>query len=85
MYLMFYYDIYKDVRLVGTPPASIGAFGGDYDNWGWPQHKGDFALYRVYADREGALRPIPPTMCRSNPAACCRSPRAACMTATSQW
>ena len=53
MYLMFYYDIYKDVRLVGTPPASIGAFGGDYDNWGWPQHKGDFALYRVYADREG--------------------------------
>ena len=53
MYLMFYYDIYKDVRLGGTPPASIGAFGGDYDNWGWPQHKGDFALYRVYADREG--------------------------------
>ena len=53
MYLMFYYDIYKDVRLVGTPPASIGAFGGDYDNWGWPQHKGDFALYRVYADRDG--------------------------------
>lgn len=53
MYLMFYYDIYKDVRLVGTPPVSIGAFGGDYDNWGWPQHKGDFALYRVYADRNG--------------------------------
>ena len=48
MYLMFYYDIYKDVRLVGTPPASIGAFGGDYDNWGWPQHKGRFrALPRL--------------------------------------
>ena len=53
MYLMFYYDVYKDVRLVGTPPVTIGAFGGDYDNWGWPQHKGDFALYRVYGDCNG--------------------------------
>lgn len=52
-YQMFYYDVYRDVRLVGAPPVSIGAFGGDYDNWGWPQHKGDFALYRVYADRDG--------------------------------
>lgn len=52
-YLLFYYDVYRDVRLVGAPPASIGAFGGDFDNWGWPQHKGDFALYRVYADPEG--------------------------------
>ena len=53
MYLMFYYDVYKDVRLVGTPPVTLGAFGGDHDNWGWPQHKGDFTLYRVYADAEG--------------------------------
>lgn len=52
-YLMYYYDIYRDVRLVGAPPVSIGAFGGDYDNWGWPQHKGDFTLYRVYADSAG--------------------------------
>lgn len=52
-FLMYYYDVYRDVRLVGTPPITIGAFGGDYDNWGWPQHKGDFTLYRVYADREG--------------------------------
>ncbi|WP_295939396.1 S46 family peptidase [uncultured Alistipes sp.] len=56
MFLMFYYDIYKDVRLVGTPPVTIGAFGGDHDNWSWPQHKGDFALYRVYADQDG--RPV---------------------------
>lgn len=55
-YLMFYYEVFRDVRLVGAPPVSIGAFGGDYDNWGWPQHKGDFALYRVYADRQG--RPV---------------------------
>lgn len=52
-YLLFYYDVYRDVRLVGVPPVRIGAFGGDYDNWGWPQHKGDFALYRVYADSAG--------------------------------
>ena len=52
-YLLFYYETYKDVRLVGAPPVKIGAFGGEQDNWGWPQHKGDFALYRVYGDREG--------------------------------
>lgn len=53
VYQMYYYEVYRDVRLVGAPPVSIGAFGGDYDNWGWPQHKGDFAIYRVYTDREG--------------------------------
>lgn len=52
-YLIYFYEVYRDVRLVGAPPVSIGAFGGTTDNWGWPQHKGDFALYRVYADREG--------------------------------
>jgi hypothetical protein len=39
--------------LVGAPPSSIGAFGGDTDNWTWPQHKGDFAIYRVYANENG--------------------------------
>ncbi len=53
LFLMCYYDVYRDVRLVGAPPVSIGAFGGDFDNWGWPQHKGDFALYRVYASPDG--------------------------------
>lgn len=53
LFLMCYYDVYRDVRLVGAPPVSIGSFGGDYDNWGWPQHKGDFALYRVYAAPDG--------------------------------
>ena len=53
MYLLFYYEVYRDVRLVGAPPVRIGAFGGETDNWGWPQHKGDFALYRVYGDSEG--------------------------------
>ncbi len=44
------YKIYKDVRLVGAPPVSIGKFGGDTDNWVWPRHTGDFSLFRIYAD-----------------------------------
>ncbi len=40
---------YPDVRLVGTPPESIGKFGGDTDNWMWPRHTGDFSIFRVYA------------------------------------
>ncbi len=51
--LLLCYETYTDVRLVGAPPVSIGAFGGEQDNWGWPQHKGDFALYRVYGDAAG--------------------------------
>lgn len=49
----FVYQDYNDVRLVGTPPKSIGKFGGDTDNWEWPRHTGDFSLFRVYADKEG--------------------------------
>ena len=49
----FVYQDYTDVRLVGTPPNSIGKFGGDTDNWEWPRHTGDFALFRVYADANG--------------------------------
>lgn len=50
---IFYYEVYTDVRLVGVPPARIGAFGGETDNWSWPQHKGDFTLYRIYGDADG--------------------------------
>ncbi|CAM3292262.1 S46 family peptidase [Aequorivita lipolytica] len=49
----FVYQDYNDVRLVGTPPANIGKFGGDTDNWEWPRHTGDFSLFRVYADKDG--------------------------------
>lgn len=48
-YYLFVYERYQDVRLVGAPPESIGKFGGDTDNWMWPRHTGDFALFRVYA------------------------------------
>ena len=49
-YYMCLYEAYDDVRLVASPPVQVAAFGGDEDNWEWPQHKGDFALYRIYSD-----------------------------------
>lgn len=52
-YYMFTKKIYSDVRLVGTPPSSIGKFGSDTDNWMWPRHTGDFSVFRVYADKNG--------------------------------
>lgn len=52
-YLLYVYDVYKDVRLVGTPPESIGKFGGDTDNWEWPRHTGDFSVFRVYMGADG--------------------------------
>ncbi len=51
-YYLCLYDVYSDVRLVGAPPVTVAAFGGDEDNWEWPQHKADFALYRIYKDGE---------------------------------
>ena len=59
-YYMFVYRVYTDVRLVGTPPSSIGKFGGDTDNWMWPRHTGDFSIFRVYADAEGNPAPYSP-------------------------
>ena len=50
-YLLFVTETFKDVRLVGAPPTSIGKFGSDTDNWVWPRHTGDFSLFRIYADK----------------------------------
>ncbi|MFZ4436450.1 MAG: S46 family peptidase [Flavobacterium psychrophilum] len=52
-YYYFVYQDYKDVRLVGTPPESLGKYGGDTDNWEWPRHTADFSMFRVYADKDG--------------------------------
>jgi hypothetical protein len=51
-YYLILYEVYKDVRLVGAPPESIGRFGGDSDNWIWPRHTGDFSLFRIYAGKD---------------------------------
>lgn len=47
------YKTYNDIRLVCAPPASMGKFGGDTDNWMWPRHTCDFSVFRVYADANG--------------------------------
>ncbi len=50
-FYLFVYEVFKDVRLVGAPPSSIGKFGGETDNWMWPRHTGDFSVFRIYADK----------------------------------
>ncbi len=51
-YFLFITERYEDIRLVGAPPASIGKFGSDTDNWVWPRHTGDFSMFRIYASRD---------------------------------
>lgn len=48
-YYLMVYRVYRDIRLVGAPPSSIGNYGGDTDNWFWPRHTGDFSVFRIYA------------------------------------
>lgn len=52
-YFIVYNKVFKDIRLVGAPPSNIGKFGGDTDNWMWPRHTGDFAVFRIYVDPNG--------------------------------
>jgi hypothetical protein len=56
-FLVFVYQRYSDIRLVGVPPESIGKFGGDTDNWEWPRHTGDFSVFRVYMSKDGKPAP----------------------------
>ena len=52
-YYLFVKKVFKDIRMVGAPPSSIGKFGADTDNWMWPRHCGDFSMFRIYADKDG--------------------------------
>jgi hypothetical protein len=52
-FFLFVYTIYRDVRLVGAPPQSMGKFGGDVDNWMWPRHTADFSMFRIYTAPDG--------------------------------
>lgn len=56
-FYLFIYSEYKDIRLVGAPPSSIGKFGGETDNWMWPRQSGDFSIFRVYTDSLGNPAP----------------------------
>ncbi len=51
-YYLFIYETYKDIRLAGAPPLTIGKFGGETDNWIWPRHNADFTLFRIYASKD---------------------------------
>jgi len=56
-FFLFVYETFRDVRLVGAPPQSLGKFGGDTDNWMWPRHTADFSIYRVYCGPDGKPAP----------------------------
>jgi len=51
-YYLYLNEVFKDIRLVGAPPSSIGSFGGDTDNWVWPRHTGDFSVFRIYSSKD---------------------------------
>lgn len=51
-YYLVVYEVFKDVRLVFTPPSSVGKYGDETDNWMWPRHTGDFSVFRVYANKD---------------------------------
>ena len=51
-YYLFVTEVFKDIRLVGTPPESLGKFGGETDNWVWPRHNADFSLFRIYSGKD---------------------------------
>jgi len=55
--ILLVYQVFTDVRLVGTPPKSLGKYGGDTDNWMWPRHTADFSMFRVYADKNNNPAP----------------------------
>jgi hypothetical protein len=57
-YFMYVYYVFKDVRLVGAPPSSIGKYGGDTDNWMWPRHTCDFSMLRIYCGKDGKPAPF---------------------------
>ena len=68
-YYIALYEVFADVRLVAAPPVSSAAFGGDVDNWEWPQHKCDFAMYRVYTAPDGSPAEYSPSNIPMKPAA----------------
>jgi len=56
-YYLFVYEVFRDIRLVGAPPQSMGKFGGDTDNWMWPRHTADFSIFRIYCGKDGKPTP----------------------------
>jgi hypothetical protein len=67
-YYLLIYQTFKDIRLVGAPPSSIGKFGGDTDNWMWPRHTGDFSIFRIYCAPDGTPAEYSPNNVPFHPA-----------------
>ncbi len=80
-YVLFLYTYLKDVRLVFAPPASVGNFGGEVDNWEWPRHTGDFSFMRAYTAPMVRARTTHLKTCRTNPSDSFKSPLKALMQA----
>ena len=55
-YIMYTYKVFRDIRIVYSPPLSIGNYGGETDNWMWPRHAGDFSFMRIYVSPDGKGR-----------------------------
>ena len=69
-YFLYVFRQYRDVRLVGAPPSSIGKFGGETDNWMWPRHTGDFSIFRIYAAPDGSPADYSPNNVPLKPRKC---------------
>ncbi|MFM2300145.1 MAG: hypothetical protein RIR98_1753, partial [Bacteroidota bacterium] len=67
-FLAMFYEVYRDIRLVGTPPESVGKFGGETDNWRWPRHTCDFSMFRIYANGSNKPADFNPANKPFNPA-----------------
>lgn len=66
-YFLFVTETYRDIRLVGAPPSSVGNFGKDTDNWMWPRHTGDFSMFRIYASKDNKPADYSPDNVPYNP------------------
>ena len=75
-YFLYVFRQFRDVRLVGAPPSSIGKFGGETDNWMWPRHTGDFSIFRIYAAPDGTPADYSPDNVPYKPRKCFEISRA---------
>jgi hypothetical protein len=57
VYHLYDYKKYTDVRLVFAPEQQIAFFGGDPDNFSFPRHDLDIAIFRAYENGLPARSP----------------------------
>ena len=57
VYHLYHYKKYTDVRLVFAPEQEIAFFGGDPDNFTFPRHDLDIAIFRAYENGQPVKSP----------------------------